>query len=185
MLTLWTIQPVEVMDIINKEGVFRCTKTLSDNYQDVCFNNAYDWLTNEMLGMERLAHPDGVELPLWAWHTYDGKCKKPDLRQSGYASKGTKCVCIEFCIEENKVLLSDFDIWHCVLNDIWYNDAVDEDVYYELDDWYDALPEEEQKETKYASWRMMYDVHRSDYVQATFWELRKEQIKKVQYFTAR
>ena len=37
MITLWTIQPVEVMDIINKEGVFRCTRELSNLYKDDIF----------------------------------------------------------------------------------------------------------------------------------------------------
>ena len=32
MMKLWTIQPVEVMDIINTTGIFRCDEDKNDNF---------------------------------------------------------------------------------------------------------------------------------------------------------
>ncbi|MEW3584057.1 DUF3841 domain-containing protein, partial [[Clostridium] symbiosum] len=39
----------------------------------------------------------------------------------------TKCVCIEFEIDDNKVLLSDFDGWHFVLSNGYYDQSGSED----------------------------------------------------------
>ena len=55
--------------------------------------------------------------PIWFWHQYkNSKSKRPDLRESGLLSKGTKGVLIEFEKPETEILLSDFNLWHFVLN---------------------------------------------------------------------
>ena len=57
---------------------------------------------------------------------------------------------------------------------------------------YEALPPEAQREYKYWNWRSVFDltymdngwVHRGDSMQATFGELRKENIRKAWFFTS-
>ena len=57
---------------------------------------------------------------------------------------------------------------------------------------YEAMPLEAQREYKYRNWKNTFDltyvdngwVHRGDSIQATFWELRKEDIRKVWFFTS-
>ena len=44
---------------------------------------------------------------------------KPDLRSSGHLLKGERGVRIEFRVSDRLILLSDFDLWHYVLN-YWY-----------------------------------------------------------------
>ena len=45
--------------------------------------------------------------------------KRPDMRVHGrnWGEKGTPVVLLTIEIPDNLVLLSDFDYWHCVLND--------------------------------------------------------------------
>lgn len=79
-MRLWTIQPVEVVNILERDGVFTCNPEKSEYYND--FHDAYLWIAAEM-DKRNIQHPDGLKLPLWAWHTRDWKHKKPDLRTTG------------------------------------------------------------------------------------------------------
>jgi len=106
-MILWTIQPVEVVEILERDGHFSCKTELSENYED--FRDAYDWIINEM-DKRGIARPANTDLPLWAWHTYDWKHKKPDFRTKGLGCRGERCACIEFEIPDEQVLLSDTNI---------------------------------------------------------------------------
>lgn len=189
-MRVWTIQPPEVVDILNNEGVFRCDEELSVNYAD--FYDAYNWLVNEM-DNKGIVHPEGATLPMWAWHTRAWKNKKPDLRNAGLGEKGKKSVCLELEIPDEEVLLSDFTAWHYVLNNMWFDDSEDEDEWKKLILWYDSLEVEERDRLRRESWQRIFDVSpaktdwysRGEYVQATFWEIRKEMVKDIHYFTAR
>ena len=58
-------------------------------------------------------------MPIWAWYQWEGSRRKPDLRASGYLPKGEPGVRLELRVADDRVLLSDFDLWHYVLN-YWY-----------------------------------------------------------------
>ena len=72
-MKLWTVQPVEAINIIEKTGAFTCDETKSDKD----FRKAYEWIAKEM-DKRQITHPKDLTLPLWAWHTRDWKHKKPD-----------------------------------------------------------------------------------------------------------
>lgn len=190
-MILWTIQPVKIMDLFvfdNDEYV--CDSWQSENFDD--FKNAYLWMVNEM-DKRNIPHPEGVSLPLWAWYTRNGKHKKPDLRNSDYGTRGTKAVCIEFEIPDDEVLLSDFDAWHYVLNNTWFDNSRNESEWEILHEWYDLLDSETREKVKVESWQKIFDVSpektkwfsKGEFIQATFWELRKDMIRDVRYFTIR
>lgn len=82
-MKLWTVQPQEVISIIEKTGEFICDETKSDKD----FRKAYEWIAKEM-DKRHIVHPEGLVLPLWAWHTRDWKHKKPDLRNIGLGTPG-------------------------------------------------------------------------------------------------
>ena len=72
--------------------------------------------------------PDGVNYPIWAWHTVDWKHQKPDLAKTEFRKKGNQ-VCIELEMPEDKVLLSDEEMWHFVLNDYFIGDSENEEDF--------------------------------------------------------
>ncbi len=186
-MRLWTVQPKEVLDIINETGVFRCTQEKSANGED--FKDAYVWMMQQMheKGIKR---PEGVDLPIWAWHTHYWKHQKPDLRYIGLGNPGEESYCIEIEIPDDQVLLSDFDAWHFVLNNSYLHMELTDEEWEKTDEWFDRLPAAERESIKRESWQGIFDVEpfwngflaKGQFVQAVFWELKKENIIKIKKF---
>jgi hypothetical protein len=188
-LKLWTIQPVEIYESILKKGYYTCDGRKIDKY----FRISYKWLCEQM--KKKIGKPPkNVQYPVWAWHTRNFKRKKPDLRSSEYGYKGTKMVCLEIEVPDNEVLLSDFDAWHFVLNNCYYNvDCWDEETFDKDEEWLNSLTEQEKEKEIKKSWQGIFNIEqketdwfaRGKWIQANFWVLKKEYIKKVQYFTVK
>ncbi len=104
VVRLWTIQPWEVWEEFQSKGILR-----GDGRRvDPEFRFAYKWMMGQM--KKRLPDYTG-RYPIWVW------CyPKPDLRRNGYLPAKRSGVRIECLIPQARVLLSDFDTWHCVLN---------------------------------------------------------------------
>lgn len=187
-MILWTIQPESLYHSILKSGSYICDP---QQFGMPEFKEMYDWLVIQM--KERIGEPpEGVTYPVWAWHTQKSKRQKPDLRSerwsNGYA--GDKLVCMEIEVPDEQVLLSDFDLWSLILLNALITETEEEEQ--ELDKIYKALSPEEQLKMKYENWKRVFDVtplenmwmRRGSWIQATFWILTKDMIKKVRYFTA-
>ena len=187
-MILWTIQPVEVYDLIQETGVYHCdfTKSMLSDCQD-----QYDWLVQEM--KDRIGDPPrGVSYPVWAWYMWEGDRKKPDLRRErwGKGWKGERFACMEIDVPEDRIVLSDFDSWSIILLHGLLSDSEEEDT--RLENEYNSLSEEDKRAYRDKNWERAFDLtyvdndwmHRGDSIQATFWELRKEDIRKVWFFTA-
>ncbi len=114
-MILWTIQTEDAWSELQTRGVLRATR--QDVEKD--FLHAYEWMIEQM--ERRLApRPRRNQFPLWAWRQWENEVRaKPDLRSSGHIPKGQEGVRIEFELPENLALLSDFGLWHYVLN-YWY-----------------------------------------------------------------
>jgi hypothetical protein len=130
-----------------------------------------------------------VLYPIWAWYQWEGKRNRRDLRQSGYAARGTPLVQITFEIEERSFLLSDFDDWHNVLSCQYVAETED--------DWnrfYKELPSPEQADVEW-SWERIFDLQRycpgwdcpteRKSIQATLWQIEMSQVKKIEHFIAK
>lgn len=191
-MRLWTMQPVEVYDILMRDGIFTCDP---EKVPEPSFCDRYAWLNKKL--DEKDKKPSEVDYPIWAWYRFDSKEKKPDLRHSCYGMRGDKMVCLELEVPDEKVLLSDFDLWHFPLNNWWLDDCFHpgygDDESDKAHEWFNGLTKEEQQVEKEKSWEQIFNIEpfendwiaRGKYVQAVFWELKKEYVKKVQYFTAR
>ena len=188
-MILWTIQGEEAYNQILETGVYRCDKARS--VMGEYLGDSYVWLSEQM--KERIGNPPvGVVYPVWAWYMHEGRRKKPDLRRERWANgwKGERFACMEIDIPDEQVLLSDFDLWSIIIIDALISYSQDEDEV--LEKQYDSLKQEEKAHFKYRNWERVFDLApmenewmiKGDSIQATFWELRKEQIRDVRFFTA-
>lgn len=188
-MILWTIQPVFIYEEIMEKGFYKADGRKIDKF----FKPSYRWLCNEMI--EKIGPPPkNVSYPVWAWHTRNFKRKKPDLRSSEYGNRGEKLVCMEIDIPDDKVLLTDFDAWHFVLNK-WHldTDCWDEEKWEENEKWLNSLSQSDKEKEIIKSWQGIYNLSpketswncRGKWIQATFWILKKEYIKKTYFFTCR
>jgi hypothetical protein len=125
---------------------------------------------------------------------------RPDLRFSNFLEKGTRGVRLEIDIPDEQVVLSDFDKWHYVLN-YWYleeneedGELFDKEIKKRGLDYYQQkpLPDPYYHQKIVDSWKRIFDIEsrneeekRSLSIQATFWELKLEQVRKVDFFVAR
>lgn len=188
MLILWTIQTSEAWREAEAHGVLRASRT--HIYED--YLPAYDWLVAEM--RQRVgAPPSGVQYPVWAWEQYRGtSAARPDLPAPGHLPAGTRGVCIEFTVAPDAVLLSDFDLWHYVLNRFFLATTLEEVdllLTWNVDE-RDVYTEAEIR----ASWSRIFDLdfaspeiawpRAEKSLQATVWEVPLSSIRVVQEFTA-
>lgn len=184
--TLWTMQRETAFEAFLKTGVLRANPThLAFNDE---FQYAYDWMVCQMRRRIGPA-PIGVQYPVWAWYQWEGERKCRDLRQSGYAKRGTPMVQITFEADTSEFLLSDFDDWHIVLNNCYLTDNEQD-----WDDFYATNGDQWPAEI-IGSWDKVFDLSRytPDWdtepsrrtIQATLWEVHMSQVKKVEHFIAK
>lgn len=189
-MRVWTSQPVKVYDSIKEGNIFRCDRNHPDYTSGSHWsilekvNAAYSYMADQM--RKRIGPPpEGVEFPVWAWHTFEGKHKKPDLRKSAFRCFPiTPRVCMELEVPDELVLLSDESLWYAALNNVYSSLAKDKAEFDAEMQWYESLSKEEQEKVKVASWNTIFDLTRDDseytgrgeYIQATFWEIRPEYV---------
>ena len=187
-MILWTCQEEAVYNELLKTGVYRCDINLS-SMKDCC--EKYDWLVRQM--KQRIGPPpEQVTYPVWAIYQQDDKRRKPDLRRERWevGCDGERFACIEIEIPDRDVLLSDFDAWCMLLSDFLISDTEQEDRCLEAQ--YEALSPSEKRRMKEKNWERVFDLSplNSDWmrrgydIQATFWELRLEQVRDVRFFRA-
>lgn len=99
----WTIQRADCWERFRRQGVLRADGRRIYRH----FRPAYRWLMQQMA--RRLTGCTG-RFPVWFWHS-----PKPDLRHGGYLPAGERAVRIELELPRERVLLLDFQSWHCVL----------------------------------------------------------------------
>lgn len=197
-MVVWTIQTIDVYERLQKEKILYTDIALSNlyNMEDLGievnpFQKGYKWLAKRM--EDKIGKPVKATFPWWAWYIRNMRHSKPDLREGGYATRGEKMVCIELEIPDKEVVLTDFDLWWFCISDVWVSDATNDKEWEERDTWYESLSKDEQERLKIESWETVFDTHldirpwheRGKWVQATFWELRLDCVKNIQYFTAR
>lgn len=136
MTRYWTNQTIEAREQAQREGyLIGNIKYVWDEMLD-----NYRWMMKQM--KKRLPNYSGG-YPIWLW------TEKPDLRKSGHFEKGTHAVCLEVEISSEHTLLSDFDAWHCILNDSFL--AIDELEW-------DAFHSGELTMAKKKSWERIFDL---------------------------
>ena len=198
-MILWTIQHIDAWSAFQKNGFLQAEPQYIDQY----LVQSYDWMVKNM--KRAIGNPPkNIEYPIWAWAQYENQDKKkPDLRSSAHLPKGSEGVRIEFEINENNILLSDFDLWHYVLN-YWYLPKTEKDrvmienilndngyYFYEKN----PIPNINYHNLIKQSWDKIFDIEWEEKeitslnteksIQATFWELKLDNVINVTQFVAR
>ncbi len=194
---LWTIQPPYVWDALQEKGVLLVDPT----HPNFCgidleagFSVAYEWLRTQMA--KRIPAYAG-NFPWWAYDHF------LDLRfyRWHHGKQGERLVRIELAVPKEKVLLSAYEDWHCVLNRYYLPEALDSEARdRESDAWeaeaYGDIPLLEQNWVRLAkpwktqlqeSWERIFDVDArrpSNTIQANFERLELADVVKVTKFTA-
>lgn len=211
-MILWTIQDIAVWERLQATGSCstpseKITFPTNEDNDRYHANYAYRWMAKQMT--ERLGPPPkDIAYPVWAWYKqpnrHDGK---PDMRASHYV-KGHRCIRIKLDIPDWKVLLSDFDDWHCALSysycalnekdgnafESWLKKlGVD---YCDISDWSRTSPELGLVRNRVEkSWQRILGVSQQSEnwglpwamraIQATFWTIDLENVVSVEYFVSR
>jgi len=169
-MLIWSLQTLSVWEIARKIGY------LEGAQEHAMFPEHYKWMMGEM--SKRLPNYIG-EYPIWLW------VKKPDMRSSAHFIGGTKCVRLTLEIDDNDVLISDFDRWHLVLNNGFCSDNEQEDENFDNG---------KLNITKEESWERIFDLNRNvdvewtgngEWLQGTTGRIYLDKVKKVEHFVTR
>ena len=187
-MILYTIKDESKWKEFQETGILK-----SDDNNIFCndFLDSYSWLERKMKELLPSSEIKCVH-PIWAWYKHDGK-RKPDLRRSGFGERGQTNYRIEFEIEDNKVLLTDFSNWHLILNRSeedkkvehcclplkWFDDTEIEDGL--KDGWIIS------DDKLIYNWNNIIVDKNSllKDIQATLWYVKIEQVRNVTKFKAR
>ncbi len=109
-MKLFTIQPIEVVKILEEKGRFVCKYSKYMNWAEEDEWNegldAYTWMISQM--KKRIGPaPDEARYPVWAWAKNDD-----EFVNDSCAEPGKTYARIELEIDPSRVLLSEFDGWH-------------------------------------------------------------------------
>lgn len=194
-MILWTIQHIDAWETAERAGVLRASPEHTQANHRVTadlFGPAYQWLIEEM--QRRVGEPPpGVTYPVWAWAQCGSRGAKPNLTEPGHLAPETRGVCIEFELPPERVLLSDFDLWHFVFGQDTYIPSSLEEMEL-LDEWEVTDRDVYTAAEIRASWNRIFDLDfaardiaapRNDkWIQGTVWEVPLHTVRAVGEFIA-
>ena len=167
-MVIWSILTQQAWEELQRKGRLRATT----RHAEEDYMAAYVWMGRQMERRLATPRPSKDSMPVWVWWQWWGDRRRPDLRASGHLPKGVGGVRVECRVGDDRVLLSDFELWHYVLN-YWY------------------LPRTEK------SWERILDLSWTDpgnkivdpakdrSIQGTMWELLLDDVVESREFTAR
>ena len=166
-MRLWMIAEHTLWERLQIEGSLLVDPARTDRD----FRPAYDWMRGQMA--RRIPGYCGG-YPWWAWVQCDPARARPDLRarENHYFAPGTPSVRLELDLPDAEVLASDFDLWHCVLNNGYLGWSEAED------DWWHRLPEAQR--TRAALERSWERIFALDHPQADPEWIGNTQAERVQ-----
>lgn len=171
----WTIQHLDAWHHALKVGYIEGdSKHIA--FED--FDASYQWMKEQM--KKEIADYRN-EQPVWLW------LKKPDMRHSGHHTPGTKIVRLTLQLNEEDVLVSDFEKWHCILNNEFCSDSEIED---------EKFRNGELSISKQESWERIFELNRShdtdwwgkvedSILQGTTGRIDLKKVISIENFTAR
>lgn len=161
------------------------------------FAQSYVWLRETMLA-NNVPHIAANAHLIWAWYQWGSPKKKiPDKRYEGVYNyfNDEPYVLLELDIDPERVTLSDYDLWHFVLNYFYIGKRRESDRFAKLHNHYKFKGkklDQEGQEILENTWHYIFDMKKSrqyleikknqQRIQATFFELFYTDITKVHFF---
>ena len=203
-MIVWSNLTVDAWNELQRTGFLRATRQNVDSD----FMLAYLWMADQMEGRLTTPRPSTDTMPIWVWLQWAGIRRRPDLRASGHLPKGTRGVRVEFKVQDDRVLLSDFELWHYVLNYGYLPKSEDDEAAFEKEltaaglsvtgcSLGQPLRNAEFRQRIEGSWERIFDLTWTDpdhaivsptkgrCIQGTMWELRLDDVVDSKEFTAR
>ncbi len=190
-MILWSIRKLSELQQLQTNGFL-----ITDPKRiEPCYLKAYNWISDQL--EKKVPKPRAAcHYPIWAWQCWDsGRSCRPDLRVR-WGKRGEQMVLISFKIPNKLVLLSDFQLWHFVLNHLFL--AINQ----EQEDCISALDLRKDKASKVIlekkiidSWQHIFnwqDIDKDYFgdglgtsIQAVCWEIQMDWIKSVVLFKSK
>lgn len=152
----YTIQKLSAWEVAKETGFLTGNK----KYIDESFINAYRWIMKQM--SNRINNYNN-EFPIWLWLDISNIHINAALED--------EWVVLEVEVDEEQVLLSDFNAWHFVLND-WHFDEENNNISKE-ESWEYIFDREKLK-------KLEYDFDKND-LQGTTGKIDCKNIKVLKY----
>lgn len=196
-MKIYSFQRLFVWDCLQELGMYHpfhieaYDAFLRDEVGDWGFLKAYAWLREEMKKRQIESHISESHL-CWGWAQWWGKKKMPDKRYKTVNRffENEPFVMLELDVPENRILLTDFDAWHFVLNEWFLGSEKDMDTFDAQYDRHDKTIECREKIRQ--SWQLIFDLPRvcehlefkpeEQIVQATFFDILYTDVQKVHFF---
>jgi hypothetical protein len=204
-MLIWSILTQQAWKQLQREGRLQARRC----HVIKEFLGPYLWMAGQMEKRLKLPRPSQDAMPIWAWQQWEGaNRRKPDLRASGHLPRGVQGVRVECRLDDRRVLLSDFDLWHYVLNYCYLPTSERDGNAFEKKlagvglSFYNfnhsnPLPDAQYRREIERSWERIFDVSWTDRrraiaeipkkksIQATLWEIFLEDVVEAREFTAR
>lgn len=183
-MKILTIQPLSIVSRLEKGEIVYPNDDVILEKNDDSFISAYKWMVDKM--DENCIKGKMTEFPFWGWYIYDNKkgsdilsCEDLDIK--GYGKNS--CV-ILLSLDDDEVLLSEFNLWHCVLNNGFCVNAKTESEFDKMYEWYENLTSKEMNEEKLKSWNNIFNIEpfendfcsNGKYIQGTFWSINPNNV---------
>jgi hypothetical protein len=161
-----------VWEVLKEEGLFEVSE---ERFLDTDTIDAYRWMRRKMRRyIDRSVRED--LWPIWGWVQWlDHRRRMPDLRCSWHLPRGTHGVrlCLELPLE--RVLVSNFDRWHVVLNAT---------VGYGNECFTASMDQDWEDKVLYPPGERLI-LPKSGQLQACFWSISIDEVVQVKEFVAR
>lgn len=185
-MRLWTIQSLNKFKQFQETGILSST---NKKHIWKSFLKPYGWLISKM--NEKIGYPPkGIKYPIWAWYHFNDIHKKPDLRSGGFSKRGDSLVLIEFEIDPAEVMLTCYMDWHMVLTGMPDDYEVEGNIF-DLSDKeiFDGTGHQiiiGDNRIIFPWSQIILDANTNKKrVQATVWQVKIEQVKKITHFKAK
>lgn len=205
-MLIQTIQPQSMLSEIKKEGIVYARADFEQYEPSLTswgFSNAYDWMKEQMINKGVPPENNSQDL-FWAW-AWSGDLGKKDIDLRTRKSHNLKGQMV-LTLEKDDILLSDFELWHYVLNywpialsskeeKFWNKLSETKNNFYknkplknkELDDkirqtWQNIFQVEEEKDYfiyNFSKSVRKYLELKKIVTQATFWSIKESDIVSI------